>query len=225
MIQLKGNNRTQDRRLDRIREFDDRSRNFPIRTLIAEQKPRSYTWNCPIWLDQKREGACVGYAFAHEAAARPVKVQGVNEITARKVYEDAKLNDQWPGESYEGTSVLGGAKACVKRGWYTEYRWAFSLDDVLLTIGYHGPVVLGIDWYEGMMDANSIGLIRVAGRISGGHSILAVGVSLRKRLVRLHNSWGKDWGLDGDCYISFDDLDKLLIAQGEACVPIGRKLV
>ena len=57
---------------DRLVQFDERSRAFPIRALIdADAKPRSYTWQCPVWLDQGTEGACVGFGVSHEAAARP----------------------------------------------------------------------------------------------------------------------------------------------------------
>lgn len=222
-IELKGNFVAHDRRLGRIPELDPRSKKYPIRKLLAATKPRSYTWECPTWLNQGQEGSCVGFAFAHEAIARPVRVQNVTGAVAREVYHSAQLLDQWPGEEEEGTSVLGGAKACVKRGWYKEYRWAFSLDDVIMSLGYHGPVVLGVDWYEGMIETDSKGFVRREGDIAGGHAILACGVNLKRKIVRLHNSWGQGWGINGDCFISFDDLDKLLIAQGEACVPLGRQ--
>lgn len=222
MIDLKDNNITHDARLDRIPQFDQRSRNFPIRKLLADIPPRSYTWSCPVWLNQHREGACVGFAFSHEAIARPVKVPDVTESIARDVYHHAQMLDEWPGEEEEGTSVLGGAKACVQRGWYREYRWAFGLTDVVDTLGYHGPVVLGVNWYTGMMETNSIGHIKASGSIEGGHAILACAVHIKRRTVRLHNSWGTSWGLQGDCYIGFDDLERILIEQGEACVPLGR---
>lgn len=211
--------------LGRLIEFDERSRQFPIRELIRKvAQPRSYTWSCSVTLDQGTEGTCVGHAFAHEAIARPAKVKNVNSAVAIAVYKRAQQLDDYPGENYSGTSILAGAKACVEREWYASYRWAFGLDDVILALGYKGPVVLGVNWYdEGMGRPDRNGMIRVTGKIDGGHAILATGVHIKRKLIRLHNSWGPGYGINGDCFISFADLDRLLHEEGEACIPIGRK--
>lgn len=124
---------------------------------------------------------------------------------------------------YEGTSVLAGAKVVQKElGLIKEYRWGFSLEDVLLALGYLGPVVLGLDWYAGMMQPGSDGFIRPTGSVVGGHCIVARGVNHRAKRVLVRNSWGPRWGADGDCYISFDDLGTLLSQGGDACIPSGR---
>lgn len=224
-IQLKGGRTTEDKRLDRLVQFDEKSRSFPIRQLIPTTvKPRSYTWRCPIFLDQGQEGACAGFAVSHEAAARPVTVLGLTDIIAREVYRRAQQIDEWPGESYEGTSVLAAVKSGRERGWYSEFRWAFGLDDLVMALGYKGPAILGLNWYEGMFQPDANGFIRPTGSLLGGHAILANAVSVTKRYVRLHNSWGSDWGTGGGCLISFDDLDRLLREQGEACIPVLRRL-
>jgi hypothetical protein len=138
---------------------------------------------------------------------------------ANGVYGEAKEIDEWYGEDYEGTSVLAGAKVLKNRGLISEYRWCFSMEDVLRTISYHGPVVLGINWYEGMFTPDLSGYIRPTGGYAGGHCLLARGVNVRKERVLLKNSWGRSWGRWGGCYISFDDLGQLLSESGEACVP------
>ena len=156
---------------------------------------------------------------------------GIDHATAVQLYYAAQgLDDEpggeYPGASphYEGTSVLAGAKATQNAGYITEYRWAFGLDDLILALGHAGPAVIGLDWYNDMFDPDADGLLHVTGGIAGGHAILANGVSVRKRLVRLHNSWSSSWGVNGEAYIGFDDLAGLLKAGGEACVPMGRKL-
>lgn len=213
------------RLLGRRVEFDKASRDYPIRKLLGKtRKPRSYTWSCNTWLDQGREGACVGYAFAHELIARPVAINKINVGDAYNIYKTAQTLDKWPGENYDGTSILGGVKAVQKifPTAIVEYRWAFGLNDVLDTLGYFGPICLGLNWYNGMFDTDDRGYIHRKGGIAGGHAILAVGVDHKRQRVRLHNSWGKSWGMGGDCYISFGDLDKLLKERGEACVPVKR---
>jgi len=210
------------RTFDRIVKFDERSRAFPIRQYGIFRKRRSYTWRCGINLDQGSEGACTGFAVSHEAAARPVVVMGITNDVARSIYRRARQLDEWPGENYEGSSVLGAIKAGQEKGWYGEYKWAFSESDLALAVGYYGPVVLGINWYEGMGNPDSNGRIRPTGDVLGGHAILCNGFSVKTNLYRLHNSWGPAWGINGDCFISADDLTKLLREQGECCVPIKR---
>jgi hypothetical protein len=215
----------EERVLDRIPEFDERSRSFPIRPLLATvTKPRSYTWNIPnpgFPLDQGREGACVGFAWTHELAARPV-VLSVSQHTARALYHEAQKVDEWPGEDYEGTSVLAAAKVLTEQGRIREYRWAFGLEDLKLAVGYKGPAVIGVYWYQGMDDVDDEGFIHATGMIRGGHAIMVNSVSLRRGAFGVLNSWGPGWGQNGRAWISFEDMDKLLHEDGEAAIPVRR---
>ena len=167
-------------KLDRLAQFDARSRAYPIRAVVGEKTPRSYTWACDAYNDQGTEGACVGFAWSHELAARPV-VGWTSEADALSIYRRARQLDGWPGEDYDGTSVLAGAKAAKERGRLVSYRWGFSLDDLILAVGYTGPAVLGVNWYEGMFDTDSSGYVRATGSVAGGHAILCRGVSVRAR--------------------------------------------
>lgn len=221
-----------DRVLDRIAQFDDRAREYPIRELVGGAALRSRSWACAPRLDQGREGACVGFAWTHELAARPVVVRRADQAFAFAVYREAQKIDEWPGEGYSGTSVLAGAKVLARDGYIPEYRWAFGIDDVLAALSAHGPVVLGIPWLDGMFTTRPSGLLEVAGRVAGGHAILARGVAVSGRVrgergigepvVRLRNSWGRDYGAAGDCLIRASDLERLLKDQGDACVPVHR---
>jgi hypothetical protein len=235
---LKDGNTTDDDRLDRVRQFDPRSRNFPLEAVFEakQYKPRSYSWDIPKVLDQGAEGACVGFAWAHELLARPRKIEAIDNAFARWIYKVAQKYDAWPGETYSGTSVIAGAKVVSKRppampegrGLMKEYRWIFGdMDEVIKTLGYFGPVIFGLDWYEGMFDPDEKGFLHVNGALAGGHAILGKGVSIAKRAVVFHNSWGPEWGgrgglKPGEAYISVDDLQRLLNQQGECCVPVGR---
>jgi hypothetical protein len=249
MTELKDGTVAWDPRLDRIYQRDLRSLAFLSRDRVAAMsrhiEPRSYTWSIGIFLDQGAEGACVGYGFTHELAARPVAVVGVNGGFARQVYFDGQRIDEWPGGAYpgaspfyEGTSVLAGAKVLQSRGFYLGYDWALSAEDVADGIGYLGPCVLGLNWYDGMFDTDAKGFIHKTGPLLGGHCIVAVGVrivykswisrllsrrwdnvDLDRSYVTLHNSWGSDWGVNGQARLSLRDLGLLLAEQGDACFP------
>lgn len=228
---LRDGTQAADPRLDRLVRFDERSRGFGIRPMIpVTRRVRSRQWECDVWLDQGREGACVGFGLAHELAAKPSPVRPMTAAYAREsIYWAAQRDDEWPGGSYpgaepvyEGTSVLAGLRTVRRLGWCEGYRWAFGLLDLLIGLAWSGPAVLGVAWYEGMLQPDGAGQIRPTGRIAGGHCILATGVDAASKRVWLHNSWGRGWGLDGDCWLTWDDADVLLKQQGEAAFLIGR---
>ena len=235
MFTLKDGSTSSDKRLTRIVQFDDKSRDYPIRALISDEAtPRSYTWRCDAWLDQGMEGACVGFSLSHELIARPSVVQVDGTFAREKVYWEAQKKDPWaggayPGASpfYEGTSVLAGVEVLRKMGYIQEYRWAFGLEDLVMAVGHKGPAVLGVPWYDTMFEPHGCGYLHIGnGTAAGGHAILCKGVNVKKEYFTLHNSWGKSWGNNGSCKISWADMDRLLNEQGEAVIPLTRsKLV
>jgi len=245
MPRLRDGSHVDDPRLDRLYEEDWESLNYPVTRRLprtALQNPRSYTWSCNIWLDQGAEGACVGFGCSHDLAARPAVVSGLSDDFARtKVYWEAQKIDPWAGGAYpganpfyEGTAVLSGVKIMQRLGFYKAYHWALNLQQLVVGIGYTGPAILGVDWYEGMFDVDKDGWIHVSGYVAGGHCILAIGVKcvwpkgvaktfenldLDRSYLLLHNSWGKGWGVNGRAKLSLRDMGRLLEANGEACFP------
>jgi hypothetical protein len=223
-----------DRTFDRVPHFDEKSLEYPIRTLLPEKAPRSYTWR-HVQTDQGYEGACVGHGVTGDAAARPKPVFGdpvkappaadfINR-EAYDVYKEAQRIDYWAGEDYEGTSVLAGMKIGQQRGWWSEYRWALgpggeaAANDVILAIGYKGPVVMGTWWWSGMSVADDQGFIHPTGRKLGGHCYLLTSYSKRMDAVWTPNSWGGA----GQGWIKRADLVQLLDDEGEAAIPVVRK--
>jgi len=227
---LKNNQTTEDPRLDRVVLFDERSKAFPIRATIEQKKPRSYTWRCMEWFDQGREGKCVAYGIGHELAARPSEITGLTPEVLQNIYWQAQRNDPWPGGSYpgaqpfyDGTAVLAGVKEAQSLGYFGSYRWSFSLAELNMGLSYAGPAVLGLAWYEGMFNTDSQGYIRVTGQVTGGHCVCARGVDIKNKRILIRNSWSATWGINGDAWITFDDMDRLLHEQGEACFFLDRK--
>ena len=232
MPKLRDGSVVADRRLTRLPYFDVRSLSYAIADLFKKDQPlRAYTWKCNAVLDQGNEGACVGFAMAHELIAQPKVVKGIDAKFAREqIYWAAQRIDKFKGGSYpgaspkmEGSSVLAGIKVLKELGYVTEYRWAFSINDLALAVGYKGPAIIGIPWYEGMFKPASCGCLHPTGEKVGGHAIAVVGVNPRRQTFTLHNSWGPKWGNNGRAKITFDDLEKLLKESGEAVIPVVRR--
>lgn len=216
-------------KLDRIANFDERSRDYGVRALFATPVVRrKRVWKVrPAPLDQGREGACVGFGWSAELASTPIQHQ-VDNGSAFELYRQAQAEDRAMGHRWpEGASVLAGAKACAKQGLVVRYHWAFGVDDVLDALVRKGPVVLGINWYDGMYTTRPLHegahVVQVSGRIVGGHCILANGYlpdypGIGEAVV-LTNSWGAGWGdRTGSALLRRADLERLLAEQGEACV-------
>jgi len=230
-ILLKGGQSTLDPRLDRVRQVDIRSLAYPIRAALPKEAkqygPRSYTYHLDLRLNQGREGACVGAGLGHDLAARPGVVSGVTMDWCREnVYWPAQRQDEWEGGAfpganpqYEGTSVLAGFKVVRDLQLIDGFRWALTFDDLVLGVGYWGPAVIGVDWYEGMFAPDADGFIHPVGRISGGHCVCVVAVKIVKApdgsvdylrsYFTVQNSWSAGWGVDGRCRITFAELLKL----------------
>lgn len=215
--------------LGRLVRYDIRSKSYPIKEIIDHSNLRSYTWRCRTVLDQGPDGACVGFAWAHELGARPYEMRNINYDRGMLYYQMAQLEDPWEGGSfmdkdspnyYQGSSVLGGAQALYKAGVIRQYRWCFSLEDILLALSWNGPVVMGTLWYEQMFEPNEKGLLIPEGNITGGHAYLLNSIDLRNEEVGMVNSWGPYWGSKGTAKLKFKDIEKLLLNQGEACAPI-----
>jgi hypothetical protein len=257
-VKLKDGSEVEDRQFDRIIQFDERSRGFPIRKIVWGKKPRSYDWriHAPFIIDQGREGACVGFAETNELQARPSEVSlgdkaASERFAIERIYYEAQKIDPWPGGAYpgaspvyDGTSVLAGIKVAHSMGYFEEYRWSFGLRGLVLGIGYNGPAVIGIWWYDTNYTPDVNGYISPKGNKVGGHALLIRAVKIVWRegfdwdthgwdaldldasFVTIRNSWGA-WGYkkSGDCFVTLRNIDKWLDNDGEAAFMVNRRTV
>lgn len=247
-IQLRGGYQTEDPRLDRIPFDDPRNQQYPVRALLEQIGAEPITqkvWSPGPVTDQGREGACVGHGCTLEATSSPSRLRVGTGYTkphykqtpdsfAFAVYKRAQKIDPWAGEEYSGTAVLAGVKILQSLGIVSEYRWAFSMQDIRDTLLYHGPVILGVNWYESMYSTRSSGLVEVSGSLVGGHCITLTGYDDSRRLLgesntyemyKWQNSWGSEYGRNGYGWIRAADLSRLVFDEhGEACVPVVRRL-
>lgn len=213
-----------ERVLDWRPNWDEKNEDYRIRQLdcfATGSERHSVLRTKKIWLDQGQEGACTGFGTGHVLACTPRGHLDVTDATALVIYHLAQKNDEWEGEDYSGSSVNGAMKAARVLKRISEWRWCRTLSEVRHALSYHGAVVIGVNWYEGMFKPDAKGILRVSGELAGGHAIALTGYRTLDgiRYYRLENSWGQTWGDNGGCWISESDLQKLLDEQGEFACP------
>lgn len=208
--------------LGRVYAPDDRDNNYRMATLLAtipEPTVESRSWKGgPLRNDQGNVGACVGYAGANWKQNKPIATLITNQ-TGMDDYLACKKIDPWPNE--EGTNVRYLMQVYQQQGRIKEYRWATTPIELKNWILTTGPVLIGTNWYESMFDPDADGFVHISGNVAGGHETLVRRYYAPKDAYRVRNSWGPNWGLNGEYWIKRVDLERLVFAeQGDACAAI-----
>lgn len=216
----------EDPRLGRtIVNLDPKSLDYPAKgVLFAASAPLvSKTWRRPPAYDQGGTSQCVAYSAVGLVRTQPLTALVPLRVRATALpaplYQWCQENDEWPGSepSYFGTSCLAGIKGLQNLGIIPAYRWGFGTEDTLQMLGHHGPVIIGIRWYQGMFSPDLDGFIEPTGPLVGGHAVELHGVNVKEEYVIGTNSYGRFWGVSGRFKIRFDTLRTLLKQEGE-CV-------
>lgn len=200
---------------------NDQDRAFPLRAAIMALPLPDYKY-WPFFvkpLDQGATGTCVGHGAKSWMLSAPiVQTKRDGPPSPFDLYRDSCLVDEWPGNDDGdlnfGTSVRAMFKALQTRGLVAEYRWAMNMQDVIDWVLLHGPLVIGVNWYEGMLHPDAKGYIEPTGTLVGGHCVLIVGHNHTRGDFTIINSWG-DWGpKHGRALIRAVDLNRLLFTEG-----------
>lgn len=196
---------------------DVRDTKYQLRA--AKSTRRFRYWDDTAYFgDQGDSAHCVGYAWMHWLVNSPIS----NYVDPDGLYTLAQFVDEWPGERYEGTSVRAGAKVLKSLGFIERYEWTWDVQTLIDTVLELGPVVVGTDWLAGMDKPDKAGIIKATGRSLGGHAYLINGCSQDREFFRIKNSWGESWADNGRAWISFNDMAKLIKAEGEVCLAVER---
>lgn len=179
----------------------------------------------PLNLDQGTEGACTGFGLAHVLAATPKPHTDLDGDVARALYHQARREDEWVGEDYDGSSVNGAMRAGRTLGWVSSWRWITTAGELRHALSYHGAVEAGSSWLAGMWEPDTEGFLNPTGAEVGGHAYCVSGY--RPAPDRgatavdywIDNSWGPSWGLDGGAWIRDVDAYGLWFLGGELAVP------
>lgn len=179
-------------------------------------------------LDQGELGSCTGNAGTYALGSDPFNatIQGfhlvLNEDFAVKLYSQTTTYDSDP-DNYPptdtGSDGLSVGKALKADGYVSGYTHALSLN-ALLTALQSTPVIIGINWYSSMDEPDGNGLVTITddAYVRGGHEVCVVGMDTDKQLVKIINSWGTSFGIDGYFWMSYDTLERLLGEDGDCTV-------
>lgn len=184
--------------------------------------------------DQGKASSCTGHALAHVIDClvhREIMTGPPRRVSARMLYEMAKLNDEWAGSAYEGSSARGAVSGLYRNGvcsdalapdnvkgaWVLTYEMAKEARET--RIGAYYRVQPDLSDYHAAL--NEIGVIYasaqihanwqhpIKGRIEpngdpvGGHAFAIVGYDADGFWVL--NSWGASWGTDGFAHWRYED--------------------
>lgn len=218
---------SRERKLDWHPNHDPLSKNFAAVRGAAPSTRQSRVWTLrnPV-LDQGTEGACVGHGVINGCSTVAMNIHLPDpQTTAFGMYYGSRYIDDTPGENYDGTSVNAGCQLARGLGFAEGYRWAFGVEEVAQTVLEHGPVVIGINWYDSMYETDANGLVSLSGPLAGGHCICVTGFSRASKIgnytgpvFRWRNSWGLSYGINGTGFVPYNVLDTLLQQQGEAAI-------
>ena len=220
---------------------DERDRDFLMRRMLPDARqltlPVRKTWRIAATaLDQGETGTCVGHAWRNFLRCAPIRTEQGGP-SAFDIYraavgldvwadndDEAALPDADPGLDF-GTSVRAGAEAITAVGRLKSYVWEFELQPAVEWVLTQGPVVLGTNWYSSFRP-DSEGIVRILpnATVAGGHAYLWRGVDTRRALARCSNSWGDEWGISGDFFLPFRDLERLIHEEGEVCAAVEKRL-
>lgn len=212
--------------LGRLPSADEKDRLHLMSAVLPRRvELKTRYWTPGIVLDQGSTSQCVAYSWTQFLQTSPTRTRlsllGTDFMF--RLYTEAKKNDEWPGEEYEGTSVRAGARILTEWNRLVEYVWAFDAETLKRFVLTRGPAVLGTDWYEEMFYPERHRDTLVAeGDIAGGHAWLVLGYSESRKAFRMINSWGKTWGQNGRAWVPFATMEQLVAQQGEACSAIEK---
>jgi hypothetical protein len=161
----------------------------------------------------------VAYATEEWLEASPIRT--FDGPTPDQIYQAAQMVDGIPGP-HDGTTVRAALKVMQAEGRIANYLWATSVADVIQWLLTRGGVILGTNWYDGMMDTHN-GFVSISGSVLGGHGYFAYGYSASKAAIRCLQSWGRSWGQNGRFWLRTADLARLLSEDGEAVGAVEKK--
>lgn len=138
-----------------------------------------------------------------------------NDEWCHAFYYEIKKYENEP-EQEDGAFPRDGLQLAKNKGWISAYARLQTLQEIYDWLVNHGPVLVGTDWYEGMMTPDADSVVGLTGDIVGGHCWFHQGLTVDGKYFISVNSWGTDYGKGGTFQISLGFFSTLLYQGGEA---------
>ena len=199
---------------------------YPVRADSTDRLRRKWNRADVAPLNQGSTGTCVGNAFAHRRAGGPVRVDGIDEAWAQKLYLDASAK-YWgtPDTTLsKGTSAVSACQVLLERGAIDRFEWVGNWNagplDLRYTLLELGPVCVGSNWYTSMDSPVKVGnqfymKVNYSSAVRGGHEFEIDRIDLDPEdgsdpYYAILNSWGPGWGKEGTARFRIADLEQLI---------------
>ena len=154
-------------------------RDFPFEPSLNKLRKYVRPPAALVILDQKREGACTGFGLAANINLLKRNQGDKKQVSARMLYEMARLHDEWPGEDYAGSSCRGAIKGWYNMGVCSHSKWKYVPNK---------PGTLTVERAEDARK-NTIGAYyRIQPRISDFHAAINEAGSIFCS-ARTHDGW------------------------------------
>lgn len=146
-------------------------------------------------LNQGELSACAGMAGTGVLEHEP-RICTLGSQFGIDLYFESQHYDEFPGcecgcseEKGYGTSLLAVLKRMKARGLITGWKWARTLEEYQIGVGYYGAAFLGLMWTEGMVYPDKNGFSIPVGDEVGGHATTGTIIQLQKDYVAGPNTW------------------------------------
>jgi hypothetical protein len=209
--------------LFRARSMQPRAMGVPI---IRRQYRSFFPPRPGDWRSQGEEQSCTEHALTNKLCGWPMPRRiGTLPWQQHALYRLAQTMDEWPGSEpdYYGTSGRAVCRAARQFGLIDEWWNAFTVDEVLDLLladstdwRHYGPVIIGTNWYEGMMTQDAKGFVEPSGRVIGGHETCLIGANLRTETLYGIGSWEEQRLFR----LRFETFRRLMNEDGDAIFPV-----
>jgi len=188
-------------------------RDFPLTSFIPlgtnltlEGEDEMYWLFRGTTLHQNTTKHCTGFMAADFRINDPVFNNCTNQDGHNYYYLAKELEGDPGGE--DGAYMRSAAKALLSLKQIEAYAFATTIEQIKYWLIHKGCLMIGTAWMSGMMKPDSNNIIHATGTMEGYHASLAKAWRI-DNMIGIKNSWGDDWGLHGEAWISVDDFEKL----------------
>lgn len=222
--------------LGRVPHYDPKNENYPlevsrVRAAIfsvtrALALSRTRSWRQWLTFDQGATPECTAFGSATFLAADPIHQQldWLRRLDVHAWYRDNVAEDRANGRIFTegGATTLAAMEVGKRRGYWSEYRWAQTFEDMRTWIHNTAPLIAGTYWYPSMWERDAEGIVSVprpGESPVGGHLYCVNGYNPKRDMFRSNSTWG-----DGVYLIPGDLMRRLFEEEGEAVFPTELKV-